>query len=61
MKYRIMESHCMDPYEHYDTFVAKSDVEAKVELERVRKLKTSGMSQFYMERIDVEEKTTYIE
>lgn len=55
-----MESHCGDASEFYTSFYASSDEEAKKELERIRRLPSSGMSTFSMERIDAEEKITRI-
>jgi hypothetical protein len=55
-----MSSHCGDPSEFYKYIYAESDKKAKEELERLRKLPSNGYSQLWMERIDQEEKVTYI-
>jgi hypothetical protein len=55
-----MESHCGDPNTFYNYIYADSDEEAKKELANIRKLPQNGYSQLTMERIDVEEKITYI-
>ena len=60
MKYRIMESHCGDAPERYGVFDWSCDKQAKEELEKIRMIKSNGMSTFTMDRIDVEEKTTRI-
>jgi len=60
MKYRIMESHCGDAPERYGVFDWPCDKKAKEELEKIRKMKSNGMSTFTMEKIVVEEKTTFI-
>jgi hypothetical protein len=50
----------MDPYQFYTTITALNDIEAKAEFERIRKLPELGYDELYMERIDVEEKVTFI-
>ena len=60
MKYRIRSSHCGDAPEVYGVFVFASDDEARQEFERIKNLPSNGYDKMWMERIDVEEKTTSI-
>jgi endonuclease YncB( thermonuclease family) len=55
-----MESHCGDAPESYGTYDWPCDKKAKEELEKICKMKSNSYSTFTMERIDVDEKTTYI-
>jgi hypothetical protein len=59
-KYRVTESHCCDAPEPYGTYTFKNDTEAREWLEKEKKKPSNGYSQLFMERIDVEEKTTSI-
>jgi hypothetical protein len=59
-KYRVTESHCGDAPERYGTYDLKNDKVAKEWLEKEKKKPSNGYSRLFMERIDVEEKTTHI-
>jgi hypothetical protein len=60
MKYRVTESHCGDAPEPYGTYEFKSDEKAREWLTKEKKKPSDGFSRLFMERVDVEEKTTQI-
>lgn len=60
-RYQVWESHCGDASEKYDYFFASSDKAASEELERIRKLPSSGYSSFHMERIEQEQVTVSVD
>jgi hypothetical protein len=60
VKYRIYNSHCGRFYS-YETFNRVSDDEALAELIRRRNHPYNAWDNIWMERIDVEEKTTRLD
>ncbi len=60
MKYRIWASHCGDRAEIDSTVELKNDKEAISLVNKKQSLKVYGMDDLTLERIDVEEKTTWI-
>lgn len=60
MKYKIWYSHCGDAPEVYSTFYANSDAEAQKKLKKCKQDPSNGYGELWMDRIDVEEKTTRI-
>ena len=57
-KYRIWCVHCGDPSEREEAFEAKSDKEAQTYFDK--NYKDNVFCTYWMERLDVEEKTTRI-
>jgi hypothetical protein len=55
-----MASHCGDPSEHYMTFTADSDEEAKEVFEKEKKKPSNGMDFMWMEKIIQEEVTVRV-
>ena len=58
MKYRIMGSHCEDPFELEKEFDADSDAEAIKEWERIKS--KPSYTYYTLYRVDVVEEITYL-